>query len=168
MCPITLQRSRTQQIGMDEISARKAFEAALDTQRPDFESFFLARFLGLSFTYSDDTCRIDFPIHDFMFNPQGTLHGGVAAFVLDVAMGHLLKHATGAPGATLEMKVQYLSALRPPGAACEARFLRKGQRIAFLEARIWDHDGNLAAAGTSTWRIGRPPDRASPEHTSGR
>lgn len=160
------QRARTQQNGMDETAARKAFEAALDAQRPAFEIFFLARFLGLSFTYTDDTCRVELPIHDFMFNPQGTLHGGVIAFVLDVAMGHLLKHATGAPGATLEMKVQYLAALRPPRATCEARFLRKG-RIAFLEARIWDHEGKLAAAGTSTWRIGRP-ESGSPEDTSGR
>lgn len=152
---------------MDENSARQAFETALATQRPDFETFFLARFLGLSFTYAGDTCRIEFPIHDFMFNPQGTLHGGVAAFVLDVAMGHLLKHVTGAPGATLEMKVQYLSALRPPRAVCEARFLRRGRSIAFLEARAFDHEGQLAAVGTSTWRIGRP-ETGSMERTSGR
>lgn len=152
---------------MNEIAARNAFETALDTQRPGFETFFLARFLGLSFSYTDETCRIELPIHDFMFNPQGTLHGGIISFVLDVAMGHLLKHATGAPGGTLEMKVQYLSPLRPPRAVCEARFLRKGQRIAFLEARIWDHEGRLAAVGTSTWRTGRP-EAGSPEHTSGR
>lgn len=141
---------------MDEVAAREAFEAALETQRPDFETFFLARLFGLSFTYTDETCRIDFPIHDFMFNPQGTLHGGVAALVLDVAMGHLLKRSLGVPGTTLEMKVQYLSPLRPPGASCESRFLRKGQRIAFLEARMWDAEGTLAAVASATWRVNRP------------
>lgn len=152
---------------MDEIAAREALETALATQRPDFETFFLARFFGLSFTYADDTCRVEFPVSEFMFNPQGSLHGGVAAFVLDCAMGHLLKHTTGVPGSTLEMKVQYLSPLRPPRAVCEARFLRKGQRIAFLEARIWDDGGTLAAVATSTWRTSRP-DPQLQGRTSGR
>jgi len=142
---------------MDETTARNAFETALRTYQPAFESFFLSRLFGLEFTYTDETCRIEFPIHEFMFNPQGSLHGGVAAFVLDVAMGHLLKHCSGAPGATLEMKVQYVAPLRPPRATCEGRFLRKGNSIAFLEARIWDAEGTLAAIATSTWRVGKPP-----------
>lgn len=142
---------------MDEIVVREAFETALSTYRPDFETFFLSRLFGLSFTYTDETCRIEFPVHDFMFNPQGTLHGGVAAFVLDVAMGHLLKRIAGTPGTTLEMKVQYLAPLRPPHAVCEGRCLRKGRSIAFLEARIWDAEGTLAALATSTWRVGREP-----------
>lgn len=145
---------------MDEIATREAFEAALSTYRPGFETFFLARLFGLEFTYTDDTCRVEFPVREFMFNPQGSLHGGVAAFVLDVAMGHLLKHSIGLPGATLEMKVQYLAPLRPPGAKCEARFLRKGQSIAFLEARIWDAEGTLAAVATSTWRVSKPKSGA--------
>lgn len=141
---------------MDEIAARRAFETALETQQPCFEKFFLARFFGLSFTYTDDACRVELPISEFMFNPQGTLHGGVIAFLLDAAMGHLLKHAYGVPGTTLEMKVQYLAPLGPPRAVCEAKFLRRGQRIAFFEARIWDDEGTLAAVGTSTWRVSRP------------
>lgn len=152
---------------MDESAAREAFETALRTQNKDFETFFLARLFGLSFTYTDDTCRIEFPIHDFMFNPQGTLHGGVAALVLDVAMGHLLKRTLGVPGTTLEMKVQYLSPLRPPRATCESRFLRKGQRIAFLEARMWDAEGTLAAVANATWRVNRPALQAS-DRDSGR
>lgn len=142
---------------MDEIATREAFETALSTYRPGFETFFLSRLFGLSFAYTDETCRIEFPVREFMFNPQGTLHGGVAAFVLDVAMGHLLKRVTGTPGATLEMKVQYLAPLRPPHAVCEGRFLRKGRNIAFLEARILDAENTLAALATSTWRVGTKP-----------
>lgn len=140
---------------MDEAAARRTFETALETYGPGFETFFLSRLFDLSFSYTDETCRIAFPIHEFMFNPQGTLHGGVAAFVLDVAMGHLLKRVTGAPGTTLEMKDQYLSPLRPPRAVCESRFLRQGQRISFLGGRMWDHEGTLAAVATATWRVGK-------------
>lgn len=152
---------------MDEETAREAFETALSTHRPEFENFFLSRLFGLEFTYTDDSCRIEFPVREFMFNPQGTLHGGVAAFVLDVAMGHLLKRASGAPGATLEMKVQYLAPLRPPRATCEGKFLRKGRSIAFLEARIWDAEGTLAAVATSTWRVGKPVVQGSDREPKG-
>ena len=146
---------------MDETAARDAFENALSTCQPDFETFFLSRLFGLSFSYTDDSCRIEFPVHDFMFNPQGTLHGGVTAFVLDVAMGHLLKRSTGVPGATLEMKVQYLAPLRPPRATCEGRFLRQGKSLSFLEARIWDAEGTRAAVATSTWALpkAKPADK---------
>ena len=68
----------------DAAAARQAFETALREHEPDFEVFFLSRLYGLEFSYPGDTCMIQFPVHDFMFNPQGSLHGGVAAFVLDV------------------------------------------------------------------------------------
>lgn len=52
------------------------------------------------------------------------------------------------------MKVQYLSPLRPPRAVCESRILRQGQRISFLEARMCEHEGTLAAVA-ATWRMGK-------------
>jgi uncharacterized protein (TIGR00369 family) len=96
-----------------------------------------------------------------MFNPRGELHGGVAAFVLDVAMGHLLRHATGAPGATIEMKTQYFAPVQGPHARCEARFLHRGKTVCFLEARLFESSGALAAAATSTWRVLKSRGRAA-------
>jgi len=142
-------------------AARQAFETALHEQRPDFEVFFLSRLYGLEFSYTADTCVICFPVHDFMFNPQGSLHGGVAAFVLDVGMGHLLRHAVGAPGTTIEMKTQYFAPVGGPEARCEARFLHRGRSVCFLEARLFDSAGVLAAAATSTWRVLRPQSTAA-------
>jgi uncharacterized protein (TIGR00369 family) len=137
----------------DAGAARQAFETALREQQPDFEVFFLSRFYGLEFSYPGDMCIVGFPVHDFMLNPQGSLHGGVTAFALDVSMGHLLRHALGGPGTTMEMKTQYFAPIRGPNARCEARFLHKGKRVCFLEARLFDGDGTLAAAATSTWHV---------------
>lgn len=137
---------------MDELVTRNAFEQAIKTQRPDFGTFFLARLLELDISYSEDCCHIAFPVRDFLFNPQGTLHGGVIATVMDIAAGHLLQHVTGAGGATLEMKLQFLRPVRPPTATCEGRFLRRGKSVAFLEARMWDAEGQLAVVATSTWK----------------
>lgn len=137
---------------MDETAARHVFEAAIETHRPEFGKFFLARLLDLEVSYSEDCCHIFFPIRDFLFNPQGTLHGGIIATIMDISMGHLLQHVTGAGGATLEMKLQYLRPLQPPSARCEGRFLRRGRNIAFLESRMWDAEGRLAVHATSTWK----------------
>ena len=82
---------------IDEAAARSAFESALKTYDQDFGTFFLTRLFGMEFEYLEDSCRISFELKDFMFNPQGALHGGVTAFVLDISMGHLL-YKTSGPG----------------------------------------------------------------------
>ena len=141
----------------DAQAAQNAFDTALREQQPDFGVFFLARFYGLEFTYPGEECVVRFPVRDFMFNPQGSLHGGVAAFVLDVSMGHLLRNALGSAGTTMEMKTQFFRPILGPDARCEAQFLHKGKSVCFLEARIYDSNGILAAAATSTWRVLRQP-----------
>lgn len=138
---------------MDEEAARQAFEEALGTHRPDFGTFFLAKLFGLEISYTDETCVVEVPVRDFMFNPQGSLHGGVIAFALDVSMGHLIKHAIGRPGITLEMKTQYLRPAVSGRVRCEGRFLRPGRSINYLESRMTGEDGKLLALATSTWQL---------------
>jgi uncharacterized protein (TIGR00369 family) len=138
---------------VDEDAARRVFEDALRTHHPDFGTFFLARFFGLAISYTDEACIVEVPVRDFMFNPQGSLHGGVIAFALDVSMGHLIKHTHGRAGITLEMKTQYLRPARGGRVRCEGRFLRRGRSINYLESRMDDKDGKLLALATSTWQL---------------
>jgi acyl-CoA thioesterase len=138
---------------VDEDAARVAFEEALRTQRPDFGTFFLAKLFGLHISYTDDSCIVELPVRDFMFNPQGSLHGGVIAFALDVSMGHLIKRTVGRPGITLEMKTQYLRPAVSGRVRCEGRFLRRGRSINYLESRMTGEDGKLLAVATSTWQL---------------
>ncbi len=140
---------------MDEHAARAAFDHALATYEQDFGNFFLARLFGLELTYTADECRIEFDLRDFMFNPQGGLHGGISAFVLDISMGHLL-HRTSGPGATLEMKVQYLKAAKAGRLTCIARFIRHGRSISFLRSELVDQRGEMIAYATSTWKSLQP------------
>lgn len=138
---------------LDVEAARQAFETALREHRPEFGAFFLVRFYGLEFTYGAETCVVRLPVHDYLLNPQGSLHGGVIALALDASMGHFLKHTFGRPGVTIEMKTQYFVPVRGPHAQCEARFLHKGKSTCFMESRMTDADGTLAAAATATWRV---------------
>ncbi|MFX8957554.1 PaaI family thioesterase, partial [Acinetobacter baumannii] len=59
---------------------------------------------------------------------------------------------------TLEMKTQYLAPLKGTTARCVASFIRKGKGISFLEARLFDDQGQLAVAATSTWKVNRAKD----------
>ncbi|RQR26490.1 PaaI family thioesterase [Burkholderia sp. Bp9142] len=137
---------------MDETRARSAFENALRTYHQDFNTFFLARLFGMKVEYGEESCTVMMPISDFMFNPQGSLHGGVTATVLDISMGHLLKHHVGA-GATLEMNIQYIRAAREGMLTANSHFIRKGRQICFLRSEATDDTGGIVASATSTWKV---------------
>lgn len=144
---------------MDETIARNAFEAAIAAQSPGFGSFFLARLLELDIVYEGECCRIMLPVRSHFFNHGGTLHGGIIATVMDISMGHLVKHVTGAGGVTLQMSIQYLRPLTAGTATCEGRFFRRGRTVYHLESRLYSTEGELAAVATSTWK-----SRLSPLH----
>jgi uncharacterized protein (TIGR00369 family) len=141
---------------MDAAAARAAFETALATQAPGFGTFFLARFMGFDITYPDDACVVAFTVREDMLNPQGSLHGGLAAVALDVSMGHLIHHATGRAGLTLEMKVSYLRPAMPGPVQATGRFLKRGRSISAMESRMIGPEGKLLSMATATWKMPDP------------
>lgn len=131
--------------------ARKMSERAVADERQVFGSFFLSRLLGFEVSYADERCMVAFDVVPTLFNPQGTLHGGVLATAMDISMGHLLHHVDGA-GATLEMKVQYLGSVSDGRVTCEGSFLRRGRGISFLQSHATGQDGTMLAHATATWK----------------
>ncbi len=97
---------------------------------------------------------------EHLYNPIGVVHGGLAATLLDSAMGcavHSMLPA-GAGYTTLEIKVNFV---RPMTAEtgrvrCEAKLIHLGGRTATAEGRIVDEGGKLYAHGTTTCLIFRP------------
>lgn len=130
---------------------REMLDRALGDERQEFGSFFLSRLLGFSVSYTEETCSVAFEVTKAIFNPQGSLHGGILATALDISMGHLLHHTAGA-GATLEMKVQYMAPVTEGLVRCEASFLRRGRSVSFLQSHATRADGKLIAHATATWK----------------
>ena len=142
---------------VERAEAQALIERALADDRQAFGSFFLSRLLGFEVSYEgDERCLVAFEAIPAFFNPQGTLHGGVLATALDISMGHLLNRVAG-PGATLEMKGQYLAPIPAGPVVCTGSFLRRGRSICFLQSHATIAGGKLAAHATATWK---PP--ASP------
>ena len=145
---------------IDSAAASARLRDALDTHEQVFERFFLARFLDLSFAYLPDAaadeakevCRITFPVTDLLRNPQGALHGGVMATAMDISMGHLVAKVAG-PGATIEMKVQFLRPVMAGTVTVEGSFTRRGRSLSFMESKLFGADGKLAAHATATWKM---------------
>lgn len=89
------------------------------------------------------------------FNRFGALHGGAIACVMDdvlaVAAGLVLQWGEIAP--TLEMKVSYLNQGSEGRHVAEARVLKRGRQINFLEATLSREDGKPIATATATIMI---------------
>ena len=97
---------------------------------------------------------------EYHYNPIGVVHGGLAATLLDSAMGCAV-HPTlpaGAGYTTLEIKVNYVRPLTAGtgGVRCEAQVIHVGGRTATAEGRIVDAGGKLYAHGTTTCMVFRP------------
>jgi uncharacterized protein (TIGR00369 family) len=91
------------------------------------------------------------------YNPLGTVHGGIAATLLDSAMGCAV-HTTLGEGenyTTLELKVNFVRAITEATGRVVATgsVIHRGGRVATAEARLTDGGGRLLAHGTSTCLI---------------
>jgi uncharacterized protein (TIGR00369 family) len=101
---------------------------------------------------------------EFHLNPVGLVHGGLAATLLDSAMGCAI-HTTLPAGAfytTAQLNVHYVRAPRVGGGeiVCEGRVLHAGRSTATADATIRDAAGKLVAHGTTTCIVFRPPQDA--------
>jgi uncharacterized protein (TIGR00369 family) len=90
-------------------------------------------------------------------NPAGTVHGGLAATMLDSCMG-LAIHSMlekGVGSTTLEFKVSLVRPITPETGPIKAEgvVLNCGRRIGTAEGRITDQQGRLLAHGTTTCLI---------------
>ena len=97
---------------------------------------------------------------EYHYNPIGVVHGGLAATLLDSAMGCAV-HSTlpaGVGYTTLEIKVNFVRPMtaEPAHVRCEAKVIHVGGRTATAEGRVVDREGKLYAHGTTTCIIFRP------------
>jgi uncharacterized protein (TIGR00369 family) len=96
-------------------------------------------------------CHID--VEDVHLNGNGTLHGGVYASLIDNAMGLAVAALVGLRTATIGLDVHFLGAVREGRIVCSAEVVHRTRRIATVEAKVRDGEGNLVALGTGTFRI---------------
>lgn len=94
---------------------------------------------------------------DGHLNPAGTVHGSLAATLLDSCMGlavqSILEQGLGAT--TLEFKISFVRPITPETGPirAEGKVISRGRRIGTAEGRVTDVQGRLLVHGTTTCLI---------------
>lgn len=95
--------------------------------------------------------------NDTHLNPAGTVHGGLAATLLDSCMGLAIWSTLekGLSQTTLEFKISLIRPITPASGLIQAVgiVLNRGRRIGTAEGRITDKSGRLLAHGTTSCLI---------------
>jgi uncharacterized protein (TIGR00369 family) len=120
----------------------------------------MAVLMGLTLATVEEG-RVVFTVEpaEYHYNPIGVVHGGLAATLMDSAMGCAVQSLApfGVAYTTLELKVNLVRALRSGMGVVsgEGSVLHFGRQIALAEARVIGPDGKLYAHATSTCLIVR-------------
>jgi uncharacterized protein (TIGR00369 family) len=85
-------------------------------------------------------------------NPMGTLHGGVYCDLADAAMGYAYAATLGEGESftTVELRINYLRAIRMATLTAEARVVKAGSTLGYVECDVKDRTGKLIARAAST------------------
>lgn len=85
-----------------------------------------------------------------------TLHGGVIASFLELAMQADLFASSGRAVSTANISIDYLSSSRPEDMIGKVRLLREGRRLAFMEAGGWQcGETRLVAVARACFTLGQ-------------
>jgi len=113
-----------------------------------------------------DGARVRVPYVDRNSNPGRALHGGVAASTIDVAatLAACAGVDDGLETAVVDCTVSYLAAAIGEDIVADARVLRRGKELAFVEVDVRNDAGKGIAKGLVTHRAAPPAsaDRRRP------
>jgi uncharacterized protein (TIGR00369 family) len=85
-------------------------------------------------------------------NPMGTLHGGIYCDLADAAMGYTYAATLGdgETFTTVELKINFFRPVRQGRLTAEARVVKAGGTLGYVECDVTDQTGKLVARAAST------------------
>lgn len=98
--------------------------------------------------------RLSLPLEPRLTNSFGTAHGGVIMTLLDVALCTAARtlHPNSGGVITIDMSTSFIGAGTGRRLLAEARVLRNGRSIIFVEGQASTEDGALVAKAVGTVR----------------
>lgn len=127
--------------------------------RSDPHSLHHLGFEPLAWNEETLTFRAAFQTQSSFRNPGGIIQGGMLAAMLDDTFGPLCIKASNFTQVplTLDMNTTYLSPGLEGRYECEARIIRRGKSIVFVEGELFGPNGELVARSTSTLKMRARP-----------
>ena len=97
-------------------------------------------------------------LRDDLMRNNGIAHGGAIATLIDSAAS-CAGWATSTPpenmrGTTVALNVSYLAAADQTDLRAEAKVLRRGKMLSFIDVDVTNGEGKLVAKGSATYKLG--------------
>src|SRR5271155_5531058 len=85
-------------------------------------------------------------------NPMGTLHGGIYCDLADATMGYAYAATLGEGETftTVELKINFFRPVRKGKLIAEARVVKAGSTLGYVECDVMDQTGKVVARAAST------------------
>ena len=101
------------------------------------------------------TARLSLPVEREFTNSLGTVHGGVIMSLLDVAVCTAARtlHPESIGVITIDMSVSFIGGGTGKRLNADARVLRDGRSMSFVEGEAKNEDGSLVAKAIATVRV---------------
>ncbi len=121
------------------------------------ETVFYPMLLGLVVEETRvDYCRMRMPFQPKLLHPGGVVHGGAIASLMDAVLVPAVGSVLG-PGdrySTVDLHVQYISAVEDEDVVAEGWVTRRGRRIVFCESEaIGATSGRSVAKSVLTYNV---------------
>jgi uncharacterized protein (TIGR00369 family) len=99
--------------------------------------------------------RLSLPIEPHLTNSLGTAHGGVILSLLDVALCTAARtlHPDSIGVVTIDLSTSFIGGANESRLLAEARVLKDGRSMSFVEAEAKNPDGSLVAKAIATVRV---------------
>jgi uncharacterized protein (TIGR00369 family) len=116
---------------------------------------FVAHLRILTETLGQGTAHLSLPVEPHLTNSLGTVHGGVIMSLLDVALCTAARtlHPESVGVITINLSTSFIDGGKGAKLLCDARVLKDGKSMSFVEAEAKNTDGSLVAKAVATVRV---------------
>ena len=116
---------------------------------------FLTHLKILTETLGKGTATLSLPVEKHLTNSLGTVHGGVIMSLLDVALCTAARtlHPESVGVITINLSTSFIGGGSGDRLIAEARVLKDGKSLSFVEAEAKNADGGLVAKAVATVRV---------------
>ncbi len=116
---------------------------------------FVSHLKILTETLGEGSARLSLPIEPHLTNSIGTVHGGVIMSLLDVALCTAARtlHPDSLGVITIDMSTSFIGGGSGARLLAEARVLKNGRSMIFVEGEAKNEDGSLVAKSIATVRV---------------
>ena len=106
------------------------------------------------------TARLSMPVEPHLRNSLGTVHGGAIMSLLDVALCTAARtlHPESTGVVTIDLSTSFIGGGSGARLVADARVLKDGKSMTFVEAEAKNENGSLVAKAIATVRVRHAKD----------